>query len=55
MPSLAVATVAYCVASYFIKRYPDAIEIAKGAARSIVIFCFALGIADETCGGGPNG
>lgn len=45
MLSLALSTVAFFVASYFIKRYLDELNIPKGMTRSIVIFCFALGIS----------
>ena len=45
MLSLVVSTIAYFVASYFIKRYLDDLEIPKGITRSFVIFCLALAIA----------
>jgi predicted PurR-regulated permease PerM len=45
MLSLLLSTFAYFVASYFIKRYLDGMDIPKGLARSAVIFCLALGIA----------
>ena len=48
MLSLAVSTIAYFIASYFIKRYLDDIEIPKGMTRSTVIFCLALGVAYGT-------
>jgi hypothetical protein len=43
--SLVVSTVAFFVASYFIKRHLDEIGIPKGMTRSIVIFVLALGVA----------
>ena len=45
MLSIVVSTVAFFVASFFIKRYLDDMEIPKGMTRSMVIFCLALGIA----------
>ena len=45
MLSLVVSTIAYFVASYFIKRYLDDMQIPKGITRSLVIFCLALGVA----------
>ena len=43
--SIVVSTIAYFVASYFIKRWLDDMQIPKGVTRSIVIFCAALGVA----------
>jgi hypothetical protein len=48
MLSLVVSTIAYFVASYFIKRYLDDMQIPKGMARSTVIFCLALAVAYGT-------
>jgi hypothetical protein len=45
MLSFVVSTVAFFVASFFIKRYLDDMGIPKGFTRSIVIFCLALMIA----------
>ena len=45
MLSLVISTIVYFVASYFIKREFDGMDIPKGMTRSIVIFCLALGIA----------
>ena len=45
MLSLVVSTIAYFVASYFIKRYLDDLQIPKGITRSFVIFSLALAIA----------
>ena len=43
--SLIVSTIAYFVASYYIKRYLDEIEAPKGFTRSTLTFCAALLIA----------
>ena len=43
--SLVLSTVAYFVASYFIKRRLEEMDIPKGMTRSIVIFVLALGVA----------
>ena len=43
--SLVVSTIAFFVASYFIKRHLEEIGIPKGMTRSIVIFVLALGVA----------
>jgi len=43
--SIAVSTIAYFVASYFIKRWLDGMEVPRGMTRSVVIFCAALGVA----------
>jgi hypothetical protein len=43
--SLAVSTVAYFIASYYIRRYLDDIGAPKGVTRSVSIFCAALMIA----------
>jgi len=43
--SIVVSTVVYFVASYFITRKLDEIQVPKSMVRSFVIFCFALGIA----------
>jgi hypothetical protein len=43
--SLVVSTIAFFVASYFIKHHLDEMGIPKGLTRSIVIFVLALGVA----------
>jgi len=43
--SIAVSTIAYFVASYYIKRWLDDMQIPSGMTRSVVVFCAALGIA----------
>ena len=43
--SIVVLTIVYIVASYFIKRQLDDIQVPKTLTRSVVIFCLALGIA----------
>ena len=45
MPSLIASTIAFFVASYFIKRYLDSIDIPKSMTRSLVIFCLALAVS----------
>jgi hypothetical protein len=45
MLSIALSTVAFFVASYFITRYLDGMDIPKGMTRSIVVFCLALGVS----------
>jgi hypothetical protein len=42
---IVVSTIAYFVASYFIKRHLEEMGIPKGMTRSIVIFTLALAIA----------
>ncbi len=43
--SLVVSTIAFFVASYFIKRYLDDMDIPRGMTRSITIFVLALAVA----------
>jgi hypothetical protein len=43
--SLVVSTIAYFVASYFIKRHLEEMGIPRGMTRGIVVFVLALGIA----------
>ena len=45
LPSLILSTLAYFVASYFIKRYLIELDIPAGLTRSSIIFCLALMIA----------
>ena len=45
MLSLIVSTVAYFVASHYIKRYLDVIEAPPGFTRNALTFCAALLIA----------
>jgi len=45
VPSLIASTIAFFVASYFIKRYLDSIDIPKSMTRSLVIFCLALAVS----------
>jgi len=40
--NLALSTIAFFVAGYFMKRYLDSIDIPKGVTRSLIIFCVAL-------------
>ena len=45
MLSLVLSTIVFFVASYFIKRYLDGIDIPKSMTRSLVIFCLALAVS----------
>ena len=43
--SIVVSTIAFFVASYFIKRWMDENEIPKGMTRSITIFALAAAVS----------
>ena len=45
MLSLVISTIAFFVASYYIKRWADDNDFPKGITRSISIFVFALAIS----------
>jgi len=45
MTSLVLSTVAFFVASFYIKRYLDGIGVPKTVTRGLVIFVLALAIA----------
>ena len=45
MLSLVLSTVAFLVARYYINRYLDGMDIPKGLARGLVVFCAAALIA----------
>jgi hypothetical protein len=48
MPSIAsivVSTVAYFIASFFIKRYLEDMGIPKGMTRGLVVFVLALTVS----------
>jgi hypothetical protein len=45
LPSLALSTIAFFVASYFIKRYLVELGISKGLTRGTVVFVLSLMIA----------
>jgi hypothetical protein len=45
MLSLVLSTVAFVLASYFLKRYLDEMGIPKGMTRGVLIFCLAAMIA----------
>lgn len=45
MLSIALSTIAFFVAVYFIKRYLDDMDIPKGVTRSALIFSIALAIS----------
>ena len=48
MLSLLLSTFVFFIASYYIKRYLDGMDIPKGITRSIVIFTLAVAIAYVT-------
>jgi hypothetical protein len=45
MLGIALSTVAFFVASYFIKRYLDAIDVPRTMVRGMVVFVLALAVA----------
>ena len=45
MLSLVLSTVAFFVASYFIKRYLEEMGIPGGMTRNIVVFVFAAAVS----------
>jgi len=45
MTSLILSTIAFFVASYFIKRYLEGTGIPKSMTRGILIFCLAAAIS----------
>ena len=45
MLGMVLSTIAFFVASYFIKRYLDAIGIPKTMVRGLVVFVLALAVA----------
>ena len=45
MASLVISTIVFFVASFFIKRYFDGIDIPKGMVRSFTIFVLAAAIS----------
>ena len=45
MLALVVSTVAFFVATYFIRRYLDEIGVPKTATRALVVFVLALAVA----------
>ena len=45
MASLIASTIVFFVASYFIKRYLDEIDLPKTMTRGLVIFVLALAVA----------
>jgi hypothetical protein len=45
LTSIVLSTVAFFVASYYIKRHLDDMDIPKGMTRSIVVLCLALGVS----------
>jgi hypothetical protein len=45
MLSLVVSTIVFFVASFFIKRKFDEMDLPKGMTRSLMVFCLAVAIA----------
>jgi hypothetical protein len=45
MLGIVLSTVAFFVASYFIKRYLDAMDVPKTMVRGMVVFVLALAVA----------
>lgn len=45
MPSIIVSTIAFFLASHYIKRWADSNEFPKGMTRSVGIFTLALVVA----------
>jgi len=45
MLSIALSVIAFIVASFFIKRYLDTMDIPKGTTRGVLIFSIALAIS----------
>ncbi len=45
MLGIVLPTIAFFVASYFIKRYLDEIGIPKGMVRGMLVFVLALAVA----------
>ncbi len=45
MTSLVLSTIAFFVASFYIKRYLDGIGVPKTMTRGLVIFVLALAVA----------
>jgi hypothetical protein len=45
MTSLVLSTIAFFVASFYIKRYLDGIDVPKTVTRALVIFVMALAVA----------
>ena len=43
--SLVVSTIAFFVASFYIKRYLESIEIPKGTVRNISVFVLAAAVS----------
>ncbi len=45
LASLIASTIAFFVASYFIKRWMDESDIPKGVTRSLAIFALAVAVS----------
>ena len=45
MAGLVASTIAFLVASYYIKRYFDGTDLPRGMTRNVTIFALALAVA----------
>lgn len=45
MLSIVVSTIVFFVASFFIKRRFDEMDLPKGMTRSLMVFCLAVALA----------
>ena len=45
MAGIVASTIAFFIASFFIKRYFDATDLPKGMTRNVTIFALALVVA----------
>ncbi len=45
MAGIVVSTIAFFVASFYLKRYFDGTDLPKGMTRSLTIFTLALAVA----------
>jgi hypothetical protein len=45
MLSIVISTIVFFVASFFIKRQFDDMDLPKGMTRSLMVFCLAVAVA----------
>lgn len=45
MPGIVLATIAFFIAGYYLKRYLEGMDIPKGPTRGVLIFSLALAIS----------
>jgi hypothetical protein len=48
MLSIVISTIVFFVASFFIKRQFDDMDLPKGMTRSLMVFCLAVAVAYGT-------